>query len=311
MSDTGGGDRQVQGERDKIFGLRTSAQSRVGNALAIALMSALGLGSLVWYYASAMIRTGRAKEHAQAAAAQRAQGDLPLPSLGRIGAPPPSDIFEPVSPAGGPPPAARTLAEIPLTPAGAEMAGAPPPKTPEQLAQERELSGSVFSVRDSMPPVPAAPLSSLPDAVAPGGGAHGDRDLGSLLRPSATASVRARMLPAQRLLMPKGAFIDCTLESAIDSSLPGMTTCITATDTFGVDGKVVLMERGTKLTGETRGEVQQGASRLFVLWTEARTPAGVIVPLDSPGADALDVPDCPGRSTGTFGSVSARRSWCP
>ena len=295
MSDAGGGDRHVQGERDKILGLRAPAQSRVGNALAIALMSALGLGSLVWYYASAMIRTGRAKEHAQAAAAQRAQGDLPLPSLGRIGEPPPSNIFDPVSPAGGPKPAPRTLAEIPLAPAGAEMAGAPPPKTPEQLAQERELSGSVFSVRDSMPPVPAAPMPSLPDAVALGGGAHGDRDLGSLLHPSATASVRARMLPAQRLLMPKGAFIDCTLESAIDSSLPGMTTCITATDTFGVDGKVVLMERGTKLTGETRGEVQQGASRLFVLWTEARTPAGVIVPLDSPGADALGRSGLPGE----------------
>jgi type IV secretion system protein VirB10 len=99
--------------------------------------------------------------------------------------------------------------------------------------------------------------------------------------------VAARLLPTQRLWLPKGAFIDCTLETAIDSSLPGMTTCVTATDTFGVDGKVVLLERGTKLVGETRGQVQQGNSRLFVLWTQARTPAGVIVPLDSPGADEL------------------------
>ena len=66
-----------------------------------------------------------------------------------------------------------------------------------------------------------------------------------------------------------------------------MTTCITATDTFGADGRVVLLERGTKLVGETKGEVQQGAARLFVLWTEARTPTGVIVPLASPGTDEL------------------------
>jgi type IV secretion system protein VirB10 len=88
-------------------------------------------------------------------------------------------------------------------------------------------------------------------------------------------------------LLAKGAFIDCTLETAIDSSLPGMTTCITATDTFGADGSVVLLERGTKLIGEVRGQVQQGAARMFVVWNEARTPGGVIVPLTSPGTDEL------------------------
>jgi type IV secretion system protein VirB10 len=103
------------------------------------------------------------------------------------------------------------------------------------------------------------------------------------------------VLPAERLLLPKGAFIDCTLETAIDSTLPGMTTCITATDTFGVDGSTVLIERGSKLVGETRGEVHQGTARVFVLWTQARTPAGVIVPLDSPGTDELGRSGLPGE----------------
>jgi type IV secretory pathway VirB10-like protein len=107
--------------------------------------------------------------------------------------------------------------------------------------------------------------------------------------------VQAQLLPAQRLLLPKGAFIDCTLETAIDSTLPGMTTCVMATDAFGVDGQVVLLERGTKLIGETRGQVQQGSARIFVLWTEARTPTGVIVPLDSPGADELGRSGLPGE----------------
>ena len=74
-----------------------------------------------------------------------------------------------------------------------------------------------------------------------------------------------------------------------------MTTCVTATDTFGADGKVVLLERGTKLIGETRGQVQQGAARVFVFWTEARTPTGVVVPLDSPGADELGRSGLPGE----------------
>jgi type IV secretion system protein VirB10 len=96
--------------------------------------------------------------------------------------------------------------------------------------------------------------------------------------------------------LPEGAFIDCTLETAISSSLPGMTTCVTATDTFGADGTVVLLERGTKLVGETRGMVQAGSPRLFVLWNQARTPAGIVVPLASPGTDEL------GRS-GLSGSI--------
>jgi type IV secretion system protein VirB10 len=74
-----------------------------------------------------------------------------------------------------------------------------------------------------------------------------------------------------------------------------MTTCIMATDTFSADGSVVLMERGTKLVGETRGQVQQGSTRVFVLWTEARTPAGVIVPLASPGTDELGRSGLPGQ----------------
>ncbi len=134
----------------------------------------------------------------------------------------------------------------------------------------------------------------------PAARASNSGELSALLRPSVAAAVHAQMLPAQRLLLPKGAFIDCTLETAIDSTLPGMTTCIIATDAFGVDGNVVLLERGTKLIGETRGQVQQGSARVFVLWTEARTPAGVIVPLASPGADELGRSGLPGEVNNHF-----------
>lgn len=137
----------------------------------------------------------------------------------------------------------------------------------------------------------AVDVGSTYPAVArdPGGG------LQALLTADITPAVSAQVLPTQRFLIPKGAFIDCTLETAIDSTLPGMTTCITATDTFGADGKVVLLERGTKLVGETRGTVQQGQARVFVLWEEARTPAGVVVPLASPGTDALGRSGLPGQ----------------
>ena len=169
----------------------------------------------------------------------------------------------------------------------------PPAKTPEELAMERRLSGSAFSrAADSsalsVPVMPARDEFARPcRPMGRRAGESGSSELSALLKPGVTPAVRARVLPTQRLLLPKGAFIDCTLETAIDSTLPGMTTCVTATDTFGVDGSTVLLERGTKLVGETRGQVQQGAARVFVLWSEARTPTGVVIPLASPGTDEL------------------------
>lgn len=191
-----------------------------------------------------------------------------------------------------------------VQPIAATAAGAQnPAKSPAQLALERRLAGPAFAHASKDEAGPAPTSSSPPlDLVAAGtarvAGATGatdmPQDLNALLKPTVTSAVAASLLPTRRFLLAKGAFIDCTLETAIDSTLAGMTTCITATDTFSADGSVVLLERGTKLVGETRGQVQQGAARIFVLWTEARTPTGVVVPLSSPGTDELGRSGLPG-----------------
>ena len=287
----------VRGERGSAtLAQAPSVQSRVSNLLAISLMSLLGLGMLTWYYANALTRQSQARQNAQAQQTKRAQGEMPLPSLGRIDAP----VAEQPAASEDPVPQATAsdlipLPEIPLAAAPVQAAyGVPLAKTPAQLELERQLSGAVFSSQSSVPvaAVGMPTLSGMPSSGAPGPQEPGE--LGVLLRPSVTTAVHAQVLPTQRLLLPKGAFLDCTLETAIDSTLPGMTTCVTATDTFGVDGAVVLLERGTKLVGETRGQVQQGSARVFVLWNEARTPGGVIVPLASPGADELGRAGLPG-----------------
>ena len=311
----------VRGERTTaIVHAARSAQSRVSSLLAAGLMITLGLAALGWYYGHALTRVTRARQQAQSVATTRAQGEMSLPSLGRIEPP------ELIAPA-----AAGALTDRPLEPAPPEAAtdlvprgstGAmlaapagmtevhPAPPSRAQLALTRRLSGAVLarapdsegsgqvtpsSVTPAASGFAAGAAAAAAGAGTPGAGERGEGSLAALLHAEMSPAVPATLLPTQRLLLPQGSFIDCTLETAIDSTLPGMTTCITAADTFGADGKVVLLERGTKLVGETRAQVRQGQARVFVLWTQARTPTGVVVPLASPGTDELGRAGLPGE----------------
>jgi type IV secretion system protein VirB10 len=233
-----------------------------------------------------------AKASAQSSAKEKVKGEMVLRPLGRVDPPPPSraalEGLLGEAPEEPPPP---DIPEAWLRPAvdGAPTYAnrAPTDKSPEQLRLERLLAGAVFSS-------PSGSAADAPTASGVPPGAAGE-DLENLLRPSVTTAVSAKVLPTQRLLLPKGAFLDCTLETAIDSSLPGMTTCVLATDTFSADGSVVLLERGTKLVGETRGQVRTGSARVFVLWAEARTPTGVVIALASAGSDELGRSGLPGK----------------
>ena len=305
----------VAGERGTASVNRVrSLQSRLSNVLAAGLMCALGIGALTWYYAHVFSRSAHAAQVAQRAAGRAASGDAPLPPLGPFRAPRMAAAAPPVAPPPtlaqevlGPPPelpnpqataAWNQAGELARMNAARQQPSAPVPLA-RATALDRQLAGPVFaassgsgsSADSAGSAAPTGNGLSGPPWVSPSSKAStpatAGESLETLLRPRVIPAVEASVVPTERFLLPKGAFIDCTLETAIDSTLPGMTTCVTATDTFSADGAVVLLERGTKLVGETRGQVRAGQARLFVLWTEARTPTGVIVPLDSPATDAL------------------------
>ena len=322
---------EVRGERAAfILGGPRSLQSRMTSVLAAGLMISVGTGMLAWYYVEALSHPAAGRTLVHTALPDAAGEGMTLPPFGSAAAPrPPGSVAvlsapatptvtAPDSSAREQPSAAPALPLAPLlepslnrAPGGLPSGYRAPsqPSSPQQ-ALDRRLSGEVFAAgagRTSSS-VAASGADQESSAAAPLGSARaqilagpGGDALATLLRPSVLSATSAQILPTQRLLLPKGTFIDCTLETAIDSTLPGMTTCVTATDTFGADGAVVLLERGTRLIGETRGEVRQGEARVFVVWTEARTPAGVVVQLDSPGTDAL------GRS-GLEGEVN-RHFW--
>jgi type IV secretion system protein VirB10 len=282
-------DEEVVAERGMASMARArSLQSRLSGLLAMLLCGGLGVGLLIWYYGSMLAHRGSATS-GRRGPVPAVMSDNSLPPLGPIRDPAASvGASEPAPPMSRSTPAAEApisadSSSLALAAVGPPGANAPMAPVTHQTALERRLSGPAFAGTSGF----ARSQDGEADSVQPADPADHTGTLAGLLTPTMIPAALARELPAQRLLLAKGAFIDCTLETAIDSSLPGMTTCITATDTFSVDGEVVLLERGSKLIGETRGQVQQGSVRLFVLWTEARTPTGVVVPLASPGTDAL------------------------
>ena len=137
-----------------------------------------------------------------------------------------------------------------------------------------------------------------------GGGSEAPRgrapnELEQRLESSQITTVRGGLMPNRNFLIVAGSQIPCVLQTALDSSQPGLTSCMIPRSVFSDNGRVVLLEKGTKVLGEYRGGIQQGQNRLFVVWNRAITPRGVSISLGSPAADSLGRAGMPGR-TETF-----------
>jgi type IV secretion system protein VirB10 len=158
--------------------------------------------------------------------------------------------------------------------------------------------------------VPASsPSSTVPSQAGPegenGGGVNSglapdNSPLASRLKPTVLDGERASVLQNPDLVVPEGTIIPCTLQTAIDSQLPSLVTCVVPMDIRGTTGNVVLLDAGTKIVGQIESGLLQGQNRIFVDWTRAETPDHVIVTLDSPGTDELGRGGLPGAVNNHF-----------
>ncbi len=226
----------------------------------------------------------------------------------RFEPPPPPPPVQPVSMPFVPPP---PLAAPPPQPAAAAA-----PSRPAQSRLRVDNAGGGAGAGGTQRAAAAGTSAEGPGVLPPGvdaadpamaaggparlSGTSGGAGLAARLQATPLTGVSASVLQNQPYLLTTGTLIPCVLQTAMDSTLPGLVTCVVPQDILGKTG-LVLLDRGTRVVGQFQGDVRQGIERMFVLWTRAETPQGVVITLDSPASDAL------GRS-GLEGEVD-RRFW--
>ncbi len=173
------------------------------------------------------------------------------------------------------------------TPTGTDGLPAGPP--PASL--DKSVSGLMI---DGTPGQVTATTTAADPATDAAANTRGG-PLDGMLTGTQTPKRNASMLGNRNYILAKGAFIDCALQTRLDSTVPGMTACRVTRDVFSDNGKVLLVERGSIVTGEYQANMKQGMERIYVLWTRIKTPFGVVVDLDSPATDALGGAGVPGH----------------
>lgn len=205
---------------------------------------------------------------------------------------------EPAAPAATP--ATAAAMPVPPTPASMQMVmpgagssvafggggGRPVPTPTPIMSYEDRSAPPAQPVQDGGPGAARLRAGAAPGGLL-GSEAEPDDALSSRLRPSRMAAARATVLRHPELTVPVGTRIPCIPEMPIDSTVAGFFSCITPVDVRGSTGTVVLMERGTRIVGEVRSGLARGSRRLFVVMTQALTPGGVQMELNSPGADVM------------------------
>jgi type IV secretion system protein VirB10 len=199
----------------------------------------------------------------------------PVPPLTIPSAPPPEppqqpQIVEapaPPAPAPQPAPAPPTVVYMP-PPAPAPIEAPAPPR----VLGEPALVVDTGSRRQPTN-TPAAGASA---AATPGGST-------SLIN----ARVQAGTLANRATTVPQGTLIPAVLESALDSTRPGLARALVSRDVRGFDGSRILIPRGSRLIGEYASDVQRGQRRALVNWVQLLRPDGVTIAIGSPSADPL------------------------
>lgn len=97
----------------------------------------------------------------------------------------------------------------------------------------------------------------------------------------------AAIIPNISYTLLRGTQIPCITETRIVSEQPGFTSCIITNDIYSSNARVLLIEKGSKVTGFYDDGLVNGEKRLSVVWDRIITPNYLAIKIDSPTAGRL------------------------
>ncbi len=154
---------------------------------------------------------------------------------------------------------------------------ATPPPPPEAVRPPRTSNDAVLVFDATAGEASGAPAGD--GQTAPGDGALGSASVAS--------RARASVLGHRATTVQQGTLIQAVLETALNSTRPGLTRALVTRDVYGSDGTKMLIPKGSRLIGEYKGDLQAGQNRALITWTRLIRPDGVTIALGSPSADPL------------------------
>lgn len=197
-----------------------------------------------------------------------------------------------------PPPAPPIpLAQPALPPMPPAPQGPQGPQGPTLMERRMASSPGTVTVSSAAAGEPAqnqypamAPGMGMPGM--PGGPEQGIAPNGAYrVKPLSPVS-NAQPLVHANVLMLRGTYIRCVLETHIVSDIPGFTSCVVTEPVYSVNGKRLLLPKGSKVLGKY--DTEPNGPRIAVIWDRIVTPTGIDVSMASPGIDNLGGAGHPG-----------------
>ncbi|MCD9030021.1 hypothetical protein LDO26_17665 [Luteimonas sp. BDR2-5] len=219
------------------------------------------------------------------------------------------------------PAAPRDLPELPperaAVQAPAPVDELPPlPVIDDALPPQASSMPSMDSLRGGLPSLlerrmEDASAGGTMSGGGPEGGQQGSmnpQDYASMLagqgqsgRPGpADGMTSAKPLYQPDTLLLRGTYIRCVLQSRVISDYPGYTSCIVTEPVYSVNGRRLLLPRGSKVQGSYGADELIG-DRVGIVWDRVTTPNGLDINMKSPGVDMLGSAGNPGHYSAHWG----------